>query len=260
MSSEPPKKPVSLPVVWREARDLIWLHRRRLSLGLVLLLINRLSGLVLPATSKYLIDDVVGKHRGDLLVTLAAAAGGATVIQAATSFALSQVLGVAAQRAITNMRRDVQAHVLRLPVTYFDSTKSGVLISRIMTDAEGIRNLVGTGLVQLVGGFVTAGIALGVLFYLNWRLTTLTLVILAGVRRRHGRRLQAPAAAVPGARQDQRRRDRTPRREPRAASASSSPTSPRSARRSSSRRARTGCSGTWRSRSRACRPSPRSRR
>jgi ABC-type multidrug transport system fused ATPase/permease subunit len=178
MSSESPKKPLSLPVVWREARDLVWAHRKRLSLGLGLLLVNRLSGLVLPATSKYLIDDVVGKHRGDLLVTLAAAAGGATVIQAATSFALSQVLGVAAQRAITNLRREVQAHVLRLPVAYFDSTKSGVLISRIMTDAEGIRNLVGTGLVQLVGGFVTAGIALGLLFYLNWRLTTMTLVIL----------------------------------------------------------------------------------
>ena len=172
------KKPLSLPVVWREARDLVWTHRRRLSLGLALLLVNRLSGLVLPATSKYLIDDVIGKHQGDLLVWLAAAAGAATVVQAATSFALSQVLGVAAQRAITDMRRDVQAHVLRLPISYFDSTKTGVLISRIMTDAEGIRNLVGTGLVQLVGGLVTAGIALGLLFYLNWRLTTLTLVVL----------------------------------------------------------------------------------
>jgi ABC-type multidrug transport system fused ATPase/permease subunit len=178
MSSESPKKPLSLPVVWREARDLVWAHRRRLSLGFVLLMVNRLSGLVLPGTSKYLIDDVVGKRHGDLLIWLAAAAGGATVIQAATSFALSQVLGVAAQRAITDMRREVQAHVLRLPISYFDSTKSGVLISRIMTDAEGIRNLVGTGLVQLIGGLVTAAIALGVLFYLNWRLTTVTLVIL----------------------------------------------------------------------------------
>ena len=169
---------MSLPIVWREARDLVWTHRRRLALGLALMLVNRLSGLVLPATSKYLIDDVIGKQRGDLLGTLAAAAGVATVVQASTSFALSQVLGVAAQRAITNMRRDVQAHVLRLPINYFDSTKAGVLISRIMTDAEGIRNLVGTGLVQLVGGLVTAGIALSLLFYLNWRLTTLTLVIL----------------------------------------------------------------------------------
>ena len=115
MSSDAPKKPLSLPVVWREARDLVWAHRRRLSLGLSLLIVNRLAGLVLPATSKYLIDDVVGKHRGDLLLTLAAAAGGATVVQAATSFALSQVLGVAAQRAITNIRREVQAHVLRFP-------------------------------------------------------------------------------------------------------------------------------------------------
>jgi ABC-type multidrug transport system fused ATPase/permease subunit len=178
MSSDAPKKPLSLPVVWREARDLVWAHRKRLSLGLGLLLLNRLSGLVLPATSKFLIDDVIGKHRAEWLVWLAAAAGGATLIQAATSFALSQVLGVAAQRAITDLRRDVQAHVLRLPITYFDSTKSGVLISRIMTDAEGIRNLVGTGLVQLIGGLVTASIALGVLFYLNWRLTTVTLVVL----------------------------------------------------------------------------------
>jgi ABC-type multidrug transport system fused ATPase/permease subunit len=173
-----PKKPLSLPVVWREARDLVWMHRARLSLGLALMLVNRLSGLVLPATSKYLIDDVIGRRQGDLLGWLAFAAGAATLVQAATSFALSQVLGVAAQRAITDMRRTVQAHVLRLPITYFDSTKSGVLISRIMTDAEGIRNLVGSGLVQLAGGLVTAAIALGVLFYLNWRLTSLTLVVL----------------------------------------------------------------------------------
>jgi ABC-type multidrug transport system fused ATPase/permease subunit len=173
-----PKKKISLPVVWREASDLIWLHRRRLSVGLALLLVNRLAGLVLPATSKYLIDDVIGKGRADLLLTLAFAAGIATLVEASTSFALSQVLGVAAQRAITDMRKSVEAHVLRLPIAYFDSTKSGVLISRVMTDAEGIRNLVGTGLVQLIGGLVTAGIALSVLFYLNWRLTTVTLVVL----------------------------------------------------------------------------------
>ncbi len=76
---------------------------------------------------------------------------------------------MAAQRAITEMRKSVQEHVARLPIRYFDSTQTGVLISRIMTDAEGIRNLVGTGLVQLVGGLVTAVLALGVLFYLNWR-------------------------------------------------------------------------------------------
>lgn len=143
------------------------------------MVLNRLVGLVLPGTSKYLIDDVVLKHRSELLVPIALAAGAATVVQAVTSFALSQVLGVAAQRAITEMRKSVQEHVARLPIRYFDSTQTGVLISRIMTDAEGIRNLVGTGLVQLVGGLVTAAIALCVLFYLNWRLTSAIIIALA---------------------------------------------------------------------------------
>jgi subfamily B ATP-binding cassette protein MsbA len=143
------------------------------------MLVNRVSGLVLPATSKYLIDDVIGKGRADLLTPLAVAAGAATLVQAVSSFALSQVLGVAAQRAITETRRRVEAHVARLPVTYFDSTQSGVLISRIMTDAEGIRNLVGTGLAQLTGSVVTALFALAYLFYLNWYLTLITIVALA---------------------------------------------------------------------------------
>jgi subfamily B ATP-binding cassette protein MsbA len=142
------------------------------------MLINRASGLVLPGTSKYLIDDVIGRGQVELLQTLAIAAGAATLIQALTSFALSQVLGVAAQRAITDMRRRVEEHVARLPVRYFDSTQSGVLVSRVMNDAEGIRNLVGTGLVQLAGSFVTAIVALGYLFYLNWTMTVVTLVVL----------------------------------------------------------------------------------
>lgn len=169
----------SLTGAWREAKALIWARRWRLGLGLALMLINRLSGFVLPATSKYLIDDVIGKGRVDLLMPLAFAAGGATIVQALTAFGNSQVLGVAAQRAITDMRRRVEAHVARLPVAYFDSTQSGVLISRIMTDAEGIRNLVGTGLVQLTGSVVTAVIALAILFYLNWWLTIVTITVLA---------------------------------------------------------------------------------
>jgi ABC-type multidrug transport system fused ATPase/permease subunit len=164
---------------WREARDLIWQYRRRLALGLVLMLINRFAGLVLPGSSKYIIDHVIQDRRTDLLGVIALAVGGATLVQAVTSFGLSQVLGVAAQRAITEMRKSIQAFVLRLPIGYFDSTKTGILISRIMTDAEGIRNLVGTGLVQLVGGLVTAGIALGVLFWLNWQLTAISILILA---------------------------------------------------------------------------------
>ncbi|MDQ6652026.1 MAG: ABC transporter ATP-binding protein, partial [Acidobacteriota bacterium] len=173
------KKRIAPADAWRDARELIWSHRHRLALGMLLMIINRLAGLVLPASSKYVIDDVIIKHRSELLIPLALAAGTATVIQAFSSFALAQVLGVAAQRAITEMRKSVQEHVTRLPIRYFDSTQTGILISRIMTDAEGIRNLVGTGLVQLVGGLVTAVIALSVLFYLNWRLTSITLLALA---------------------------------------------------------------------------------
>src|SRR3982751_516313 len=174
-----PKKKVSLSSAWRDAKELIWAHRYRLALGMLLMVLNRLVGLVLPASSKFLIDEVVIKHRAELLLPLALVAGGATVFQAITSFSLSQVLGVAAQRAITEMRKNLQAHIERLPVRYFDSTQTGVLISRIMSDAEGIRNLVGTGVVQLVGGVITALIALCVLFYLNWRLTSITLLALA---------------------------------------------------------------------------------
>src|SRR5438874_1856351 len=174
-----PKKAAITPGAWQEARALSYAHRKRLSLGLVLLLINRVAGFVLPASPKYVIDRVIGQHRPELLLPLALVAGAATLVQAVTGFALSQILGVAAQRAITDMRRTVQAYVLRLPISYFDSTKSGILISRIMTDAEGIRNLVGTGLVQLIGGLFTATIALGVLFYLNWRLTAIAILILA---------------------------------------------------------------------------------
>ncbi|MEP7273303.1 MAG: ABC transporter ATP-binding protein, partial [Acidobacteriota bacterium] len=176
---EKPKKPeIKWTEAWGEARDLIWAHRARLALGLFLMLLSRIAGLALPASSKYLIDDVITGRRGELLLPLALAVCGAAIFQAVTSFALSQVLGVAAQRAITDMRKSVQEHVSRLPIHYFDSTQTGVLISRVMNDAEGVRNLVGSGLVQLVGGLVTAAIALGVLLYLNWHLTIVTVVVL----------------------------------------------------------------------------------
>ncbi len=164
---------------WREARELVWQHRYRLGVGLALMLVNRLAGLVLPWSSRYLIDQVVGQRQADLLGVIAFAVGAAAIVQSLSSFGLSQILGVAAQRAITDMRKSIQSFVLRLPIAYFDSTKTGILISRIMTDAEGIRNLVGTGLVQLVGGLVTAVIALGVLFWLNWKLTSLSILVLA---------------------------------------------------------------------------------
>jgi subfamily B ATP-binding cassette protein MsbA len=177
--SNQPKKKALTAGAWEEARALIWKHRRRLAIGLLLMVISRLSDLVLPTTTKYLMDNVIGQGHWELLPRLALATAVATSISAATSFANSQVLGVAAQRAITEMRKDVEAHVMRLPIRYFDSTKTGVLISRIMTDAEGIRNLVGTGLVQLSGSILTAVVALCVLLYLNWRLTLVTILILA---------------------------------------------------------------------------------
>lgn len=180
MSEEKPKKKkINYSEAWIEARALVKAHRGRLLLGALLMLINRPMGLVLPYSTKLLIDDVLTHRNSGLLTKIALAVGGATLLQAVTSFLLSQILGVAAQRAITDMRKRVQSQVERLPIRYFDSTQTGKLISRIMNDADGIRNLVGTGLVQLVGSIITAAIALVVLFYLNWRLTSVTIVVLA---------------------------------------------------------------------------------
>jgi ABC-type multidrug transport system fused ATPase/permease subunit len=176
---KPEKSRPKFSEAYREARALVYEHRSRLALGLALLLVNRVVGLVLPTSSKYLIDEVIGNQRVDLLMPLALIGCAATFVQAATGFALSQVLGVAAQRAINDMRKSVQAHIGRLPVRYFDSTQTGVLISRIMNDAEGVRNLVGTGIVQLVGGVLTAALGIGVLFYLHWQLTLMILAVLA---------------------------------------------------------------------------------
>src|SRR5262245_49811798 len=175
----PKKKKIRWTAAWAEARDLLWARRWRLAGGGMLMLVSRVAGLALPISSKYLIDDVVGKGRVDMLPKLAWIVGGATFIQAVTAFGLSQILGVAAQKAITDMRRRVEEHVMRLPVRYFDTTQTGILISRVMNDAEGIRNLVGTGLVQLVGSIVTAVFALGFLLYLNWQLTLATIGVLA---------------------------------------------------------------------------------
>ena len=175
-----PKKPkFDSKRAWAEARALIWTYRRSVGIGMGLMLISRAAGLVLPASSKYLIDEVLGKRNAELLPKIAIAAFIATVIQAITSYALSQVVSVAAQQAIAKLREDVQAHVIRLPVRFFDSTKSGVLVNRVMNDPEGIRNLVGTGIIQLVGGLLTAAVAIGVLFWLNWQLTLATVVFLS---------------------------------------------------------------------------------
>ena len=173
------KKPLKPRTVLNDAIDLVRARKGRLAVGLVLMAINRVAGLVLPGTTKYLMDDVIAKGNRQLLTQLVLVAGAATILQAVTSFALSQVLGKAAQRSITEMRRQVQRHVGRLSVGYFEQTKAGALLSRVMNDAEGIRNLVGTGLVEVVGGIVTAVLALGILFYLNVKLTLIALAVVS---------------------------------------------------------------------------------
>ena len=179
MADEKKKKKIDYSRAWAEAKTLIWNYRWRLLLGLALMLVSRASGFVLPYSTKFLVDDVFGKSQYWLLKWIALAVVVSTIISAITSFTLSQVLGVAAQRAITEMRKRVQAHIERLPTSYFDSTQTGQLISRIMRDAEGIRNLVGTGLGQIVGGILSALVSMGVLFYLNWKITLITLAVLA---------------------------------------------------------------------------------
>src|SRR5829696_502636 len=178
MSEEQKKKKVNYSSAWKEAREIVWKARWRLLIGSLLLLVSRLSGMVLPASTKYIGDEVFTKGNYALLKWIALAIGVSTLVQAVTSFVLSQILGVAAQRAITEMRKRVMQKIERLPISYFDSTQSGQLISRIMNDAEGIRNLVGTGLGQILGSVVTAVIAIGVLFWINWVLTLATIVVL----------------------------------------------------------------------------------
>jgi subfamily B ATP-binding cassette protein MsbA len=179
MAEEKVRKKINYSRAWLTAKRLIWDYRWRLFIGLGLMLISRAAGLVLPYSTKFLVDNVFGQGQFELLKWIALAVGVASLISAFTSFALSQVLGVAAQRAITEMRKRVQAHIERLPVSYFDSTQTGQLISRIMRDAEGIRNLVGTGLGQILGGLVSALVSMAVLFYLNWQMTLITLSVLA---------------------------------------------------------------------------------
>ena len=168
-----------LSTLLRDARDLLAERKGRLAVGLTLLLVNRVARLVFPGTVKFLMDEVIGEGRRELLPVLLLAAGGATIVQAVTSFGLTQALGQAAQRSITRMRRRIQRHVGRLSVTYFDQTKAGTLTSRVMSDAEGIRNLVGTGFIETVGGLISAALILAILFQLNARLTLVAVGVLS---------------------------------------------------------------------------------
>lgn len=170
-----PKKKKSAAAQLKSVWPMIWelVRPRRVLLGFsfLLLLIGRLCGLVLPASPKFLVDDVIGKHRPDLLLPLVLAVTSATLIQGLTSFALTQLLSKEAQRLISELRRRVQTHVGRLSLNYYDSNKTGSLVSRIMSDVEGIRNLIGTGLVEFCGGVLTAILALGFLLKFNAQMT-----------------------------------------------------------------------------------------
>lgn len=168
-----------LKSVWPMILELIRPRRGLLAMSFLLLLIGRVCGLVLPAAPKYLIDDVIGKHRPDLLPLLVAAVAGATLVQGVTSFALTQLLSKEAQRLITELRRKVQTHVGRLSLNYYDANKTGALVSRIMSDVEGVRNLIGTGLVDFCGGVLTAILALGFLFKFNAQMTGIAIGFLA---------------------------------------------------------------------------------
>src|SRR5262249_34809943 len=158
-----------MPLVWELVRP----RQGLLVFGFLLMVINRVASLVLPYSTRFLIDSVVVKHHVQLLKPLVLGILAATVIQGVTSFSLTQLLSKAAQRLIAELRQKVQAHVGRLSVSFHDSTKSGVLVSRIMSDVEGVRNLIGTGLVDFVGGLLTACIALVVLFRISALMTAL---------------------------------------------------------------------------------------
>jgi ABC-type multidrug transport system fused ATPase/permease subunit len=164
----------ALPEVWQ----LIHPRRGLLALGLLLMAINRVSGLVLPASSKYFLDGVIGKKQVHLLTPIVLSILAATLIQGLTSFTLTQLLSKSAQRMITDLRRQVQAHIGRLPISFYDANKTGVLVSRIMSDVEGVRNLIGTGLVEFVGGLMTAVFALIYLLHANATMTVVAFSII----------------------------------------------------------------------------------
>jgi ABC-type multidrug transport system fused ATPase/permease subunit len=163
-----------LPDVWALVRP----RRGLLALGFLLIGINRVAGLVLPASTKYLLDNVFIRKQLQLLAPIIGAVAAATVVQGLTSFTLTQLLSKSAQRMIADLRRQVQAHISKLPVRYYDANKTGALVSRIMSDVEGIRNLVGTGLVEFVGSVVTAVIAFVYLIRTSVEMTGVAFAIL----------------------------------------------------------------------------------
>jgi ABC-type multidrug transport system fused ATPase/permease subunit len=163
------KKPPSerLRALWPDIRALVMPRRGILAIGFLLIVISRLCGLVLPLSSKYLIDDVIGKRHEAMLLWIVLSVVSATVVQGIAGFTLSQLLSIEGQKVIAQLRQKVQEHIGRLPITYFDSNKTGQLVSRIMSDVEGMRNLVGTGLIEFFGGLLTAFASLFILLRIS---------------------------------------------------------------------------------------------
>jgi ABC-type multidrug transport system fused ATPase/permease subunit len=173
---EKEKKKISLATVKYAFREIIWPRKKLIFLGLILIIINRASGLVLPGSSKYLMDDVINKGDIDLLYLILLAIAIAVTIQALTSFFLTRLLSVEAQHLISELRVKIQKHIIRLPIKFFDNSKSGELVAKIMSDVEGVRNLVGTGLVQMIGGILTAVASLIILLHINFKMTVFVVI------------------------------------------------------------------------------------
>lgn len=156
-------------------KTLIWPRKRLLFLGLFLIVVNRMAGLILPGSSKFLVDEVIANEDYGMLRLLLIVVTAALIVQSVSSFFLTQLLSVEAQQLIAKLRSQIQEHVMYLPTRFFDSEKSGTLVARIMNDVEGVRNLVGTGLVQLIGGVLTAIVSLIILLNINAVLTAYVL-------------------------------------------------------------------------------------
>ena len=163
-----------MPEVWKLVRPRRWL----LAGSFLLMIVNRLCSFALPISSRYLINNVMYKHQLHLLPYIIGTVAAATFVQGATSYTLTQLLSTAGQRLIAELRRQVQEHIGRLPVAFYDENRTGTLVARIMTDVEGVRNLVGTGLIEFVGGILTAIIAFSILIRISTRMTVLTFCIL----------------------------------------------------------------------------------
>src|ERR1700723_3468327 len=175
------EKPAKAKFDWKLLPHVLALLRPRrgiIALGFVLMIINRSSGLILPASTKYLVDDVITKRQTNLLLPIVAIVITATIIQAITSYSLTQLLSKSSQRMITELRIQVQAHIGRLPVSFYDANKTGVLVSRIMSDVEGVRNLIGTGLIEFAGGILTAVFALVGLLRISGSMTAVAFAVL----------------------------------------------------------------------------------